>query len=96
MTKAQQVAKQCEVVIHLANALIEVHSDYARMFADGRSDNPILELTESVGRRTASFMETLGDMLNGMDAVSEEDEWTAPVFEEAHRLWPREVKEAAE
>ena len=45
-------------------------------------------LVEQAGERTAAFMETLGDMLNGMDAASDEDEWTVPIFAEAQRIWP--------
>jgi hypothetical protein len=34
-------------------------------------------------------METLGDILNGMNAVDEkEDAWLDPIFREAQRLWP--------
>lgn len=83
--KQKQVADQCRAVAHMATALAQVHSDYAKMFEAG---GPVLNLTETVGKRTAHFMETLGDWLNGMDAVTQEDEFMAPIFREAQRLWP--------
>lgn len=83
--KCSQVADQCKAVAHLAAALVQLHVDYENMMRGGHIDT----LIDLVGDRTASFMETLGDMLNGMDAVSPDDEWMAPIFDEAHRLWPQ-------
>lgn len=84
--KRKQVALQCKSVVHLAKALMEVHSDYARMLDDPACK--IDKIVDQVGARTASFMETLGNMLNAMDAVEESDDWMKPVFREAQRLWP--------
>lgn len=85
--KREQVAKQLDVVAHLATVLAGVSKDYARIFREG--PNNITELIDQVGDRTAFQMEALGDMLNNMDAVSDDDKWTAPVFQIAHRLWPQ-------
>jgi hypothetical protein len=82
----KQVAAQCGVVAHLAIALAQVHQDYARIFKGGPS--PADSLLDMKGRHTASLMERLGDILNGMDAITDEDEWTVPIFKEAQRLWP--------
>lgn len=79
-----QVANQCKVVAHLATAIAGVFSDYEAMFRDNAA--PLL--IAQVGERSARLMETLGDILNGMDAATEEDEWTSPIFEEARRRWP--------
>jgi hypothetical protein len=82
----KQIAAQCKVIVHLCKALAEVHADYAIMFdAGGKGPENIAEL---VGERTARLMEDLGDILNGMDAVTEDDDWTDPIFAEAQRLWP--------
>ncbi len=81
----KQIVDQCKVVAHLARALATVHDDYATIFASG--DKGPQDIADSVGRRTARIMETLGDILNGMDAVSDGDEWTSPIFREANRLW---------
>ena len=83
--KRMQVAAQCSVVNHLATAIARVHGDYTKIFQSGAADN----LIDQVGARTAAFMEDLGDMLNGMDAATEDDKWTVPIFREAQRLWPR-------
>jgi hypothetical protein len=86
--KQKQVMMQCRVVAHLAEALRQVHDDYGRMFECAKPGDTALGLLDQVGQRTARWMETLGDMLNGIDAVEEEDAWVDPIFEEAHRLWP--------
>lgn len=83
--KRKQVAAQCKVVAHLATAIAGVYRDYEKMFEAGIAES----LIEPVGKRTAALMEKFGDILNGMDAVTEDDDWTAPVFEKAHQLWPQ-------
>lgn len=86
MERREQVAKQCDAVAHLCRALIELHEDRAKMLRAGAVDG----LIEITGGRTAYLMETLGDVLNGMDAVDEkEDAWLEPIFAEAQRLWPQ-------
>ena len=89
MDNRKQVEMQCRVVAHLAKNLAEVYGQMAEMFAAGHCES----IVDQVGDRTAAFMEKLGDMLNATDAVSEEDEWTAPIFEQAHKLWPHRSDE---
>ena len=84
--KMMQIANQCRVVAHLANALAGIHRDYERMYLNPSAGPK--DIADLVGERTARLMETLGDILNGMDAATDEDEWTHPIFAEAHRLWP--------
>jgi hypothetical protein len=85
--KRQQVVDQCRVVAHLAKAILEVYSDKARVYAHdiGESDAFI----DFLGNVSARHMEKLGDILNGMDAVEDEDEWTGPIFEKAHQFFPQ-------
>jgi hypothetical protein len=85
--KQKQVAAQCRAVAHLARALAEVHEHKAQLYDLEKIAHPTL--IDFVGRNTASYMETLGNILNGMDAVTQEDEVLAPVFKEAQRLWPQ-------
>lgn len=83
--KREQVAKQCEAVAHMATALARVRTDYAKLLRAGQMDN----LIEMIGPATARQMETLGNILNGMDAVDpKEDAWLGPVFAGAQRFWP--------
>lgn len=84
--KQDQLVQQCKVVAHLANAIMQVHLDLADIYEQiPHTDAQV----DHVGNRTARLMETLGDVLNGMDAVdAEEDGWVNPVFEEARRLFP--------
>jgi hypothetical protein len=84
--KRKQVADQCRVVAHLAKAIWEVYSDKARMFAsDMTGPNDIVDL---VGNNSARHMNKLGDILNGMDAVEDDDAWTDPIFERAKQQFP--------
>lgn len=80
----KQVTDQCRVVAHLAKAIAGVHADLAATFEDGAFG----QIIPMVGARTAAWMEILGNMLDGIDAVTEDDDWTAPVFEESQRRWP--------
>jgi hypothetical protein len=79
-----QVVAQCRVVAHLAKALASVFEDKADAFEQGFWP-AILEMN---GRNSAGLMETLGNILNGMDAVDEaEDAWAYPIFERALQLF---------
>ncbi len=85
--KRKQVAEQCRVVAHLAKAIYEVYNDKAKLFAsDAKGPD---ELVDLVGNWSAGHMEALGDILNGMDAVEDGDEWTYPIFRKAQELWPQ-------
>jgi hypothetical protein len=87
-TKQEQVAAQCKVVAALCERLGGVSGDYAALIERGH----LTDLLDMIGKQTAAQMETLGDELNGMDAVSvEEDDWMTPIFKEARRLWPSAV-----
>lgn len=86
--KRSQVIRQLQAVAHFATVLAGVSADYVTIFQTGKSDR----LIDQVGLRTASQMEILGDMLNGMDACDEEDAEFDPVFEAAHRIWPDAVR----
>lgn len=81
---AKQVSEQCKAVACMAASIARVYQDYAVMFQAGYGP----ALLEPVGKRTAELMELLGDILNGMDAVIDEDEWMDPVFQRAQALWP--------
>lgn len=86
--KRKQVAQQCKVVAHLAKALAEVYEAKAKNFeSEAKGPSKLIDL---VGNWSAGHMEALGDMLNGMDAIDEDqDAWTEPIFREAQRLWPQ-------
>jgi uncharacterized coiled-coil protein SlyX len=80
----KQVAEQCRVVAHLARAIAEVYDDMAKLVDSGMRD----QTADRLGNRSASLMEYLGEVLNNMDAISDDDAWTAPVFERAQALFP--------
>src|SRR5690606_1410202 len=80
--KADQVRRQYLAVAHLAIALALVHEQ----LADSIALAP--KLVDLRGQRSASIMETLGDILNAMDANDPDDDWLNPVFEVAHKMWP--------
>ena len=73
---SEQTAQQYKAVIHMAKSLLIVHEQTLPLIpAQSRG---IMELQFF---RSAEIMEMLGDTLNGMDAVDEEDAWMDPVFE---------------
>ena len=85
--KQAQVAAQCRAVVHMAKVLAEVHEAKAQGFDGAERSDGIIDV---VGQSTAYIMETIGNILNGIDAVdSDEDGWLDPIFAEAHRLWPQ-------
>lgn len=83
--KRRQVADQCRVIAYMADIIAKVHSDYARLFQDGAG---MEGLEDRVGERTAVLMNTLGDILNGIDAVNEEDAWVNPIMERSRKVFP--------
>ncbi len=84
----EQVVAQCRVVAHLARQIALVHEQCAETYA--HPGTPMRDsFIDLVGEQTAQRMETLGNMLNAMDAVTEEDAWVDPVFHAAHATWPQ-------
>lgn len=81
----EQIAKQCDVVVALCQQIAKVHRDNAAMVRNGHYPTT----HEIVGQNSAGHMETLGDIANGMNIVQPEDEWMTPIFEAAHRLFPK-------
>jgi hypothetical protein len=73
----------------MARILENVYDDYAKIIKTWKGHN----LTTKVGMRTAHLLETLGDILNGMDAITEDDAWINPVIIEARRKWPQPSEE---
>ena len=80
----EQIANQCKVVAYLARVIAQVHDDYETVILSGHLDN----CANGIGRRTTSFMEQLGNMLNSMDASTDNEKWTNSIFEKAQELWP--------
>lgn len=84
--RQEQMIAQCKAVAHMASALAEVYRMKAEAYALREQEPDFVEL---IGKWSASHMETIGNILNGMDAIDEdEDDWIAPVFEKAHEFWP--------
>ena len=83
----QQVLDQYRVVAHLAKQLSIVHEQSAEHWALAPLDEMMIDM---LGQRSASIMEELGDILNGMDAVDPaQDGWCDPIFHAAQNAWPQ-------
>lgn len=80
----KQIAAQYRAVAHLARSLAEVHDDLVGAIEEGACDR----IAWIQGPRSAAIMELLGDILNGMDAVDEDDRWLDPIFHAAHLRYP--------
>lgn len=82
----EQVLAQCRVVAHLAKQISMVHEQKAEAYEAMDMSAGLIDI---VGKMSANAMEALGNILNNMDAVDEdEDAWTYPVFEVAQATWP--------
>jgi hypothetical protein len=79
----KQIADQYRAVVHMARALADVHADLWPAIEAGHCD----QILSIQGPRSASIMDRLGDILNGMDANDEADSWLDPVFDAAHKLF---------
>lgn len=84
--KRIQVLNQCKVVVALAEIIAGIRKNYVVLLEDPDCILPL----DIIGKMTAVQMERLGDIINGMDAATEEDGWMAPVFKMAQKLWPVE------
>lgn len=74
-----QVADQCRVVAHFAHLIGHVYADKARLAGADEAKT----LHDMWLRQSADLIETFGNILNGMDAVTDEDEWTFPIVEKS-------------
>lgn len=83
ITKAEQVRRQYLTVARLARVLADVHEDIAP--AVEHMNEGVLD---RMGYRSAHIMETLGDILNGMDAATEEESDLDQIFEMAQAIFP--------
>lgn len=81
----ERLARQCDAVAHMAKALADLHVQKARLHR--MCPGAAADVEPVVGPETASLMQTLGDILNNLDAVVEEDAWTNPIIEEAQRIY---------
>lgn len=82
---------QCRVVVHFANGIASVFSDYAKLAATGVHST----LYPIWLARSADLIETLGNILNDMDAVTDEDDWTAPIVRASAQYQSRPATSAA-
>lgn len=87
MSDLEQVINQCKAVSHLAAALKEIHDDYAILL--GEEKQPIPIGINTVGQRTAFYIETIMDWLENIDSLTEEDEWLNPILEQARKSFPQ-------
>lgn len=84
--KRKQVIDQCRVVHHMATVLAKMyHPSHLPSYYSGDAGSTLLDLA---GLRTASMMESLGNILNGIDAVEDDDEWIDPIFDRAREMFP--------
>lgn len=92
ISKTDQVAKQCRAVVSLATAISELHSDLEKVVVSGSASL----ILDQIGNRTAALMETLGNVLNETDAVSEDDDALDDVFAAAQKMFPATARERHE
>lgn len=85
-----QVVRQHRAVAHLARQIAVIHDQLAYVYGEAPDTIMSPAFIDSLGRKTAGLMETLGDVLNNMDAVDETvDGWLNEVFSVAQATWPQ-------
>ncbi len=89
IAKAVQVGEQFKVVAALCEQIAHVHTELQQMLEAGVGP----DLLESWGQRSATLIEYLGDVVNGMDIVEPEDAWMDPIFNAAHAMFPQTPEE---
>jgi hypothetical protein len=88
MSKKQQVIDQYKVIAAQAKALLELaDAEISYLKSDTFMTDSLLEM---IGQRSAGWMEDLGNMINHVDAATEEDEWMDPIFDKAHEMFPQD------
>lgn len=90
--KRRILAAQCRAVVHLALNIAKVHADLIDLYQNPKNDEGFVD---HAGRGLNGRMNTLGAVLNGMDAVSPEDAWMDPIFEMARKAFSPEPGDAA-
>lgn len=88
INKAEQVQRQYQAVARLARSLADVHEEIGPAIPHMNSG-----VVELMGKRSACIMETLGDILNGMDAATEDDADMDSIFDAARQMFPAETVE---
>lgn len=82
--KRAALKAMAKAISHMAKAIADVHSDLVALVE--LSDDAMADFR---GPLFHHRMEALGDILNGMDAVDEdEDAWVNPIFATARDLFP--------
>lgn len=84
MTDAEFYVECADVVHHLATQIMVIARQSAMLcrFDDKDEHAPAILEFGMYG-----MMNSLGDILNNVDAVEPEDSWTTPIFDELHRRY---------
>lgn len=90
-SKREQIESQYRAVAHMASAIAALHTELLTALPVYPDD-----MLDFIGARSADYMDTLGSILNAMDAHDPEaDAWLDPVFEQAYQMWPDADVQAA-
>jgi hypothetical protein len=85
--KRMALVAQCMEVARMAMSIASVNYELAVIHRAPRDESE--SFLDMVGKFSHERMETLANILNGMDAVEHDDaERSAPIFETARRLFP--------
>lgn len=79
--EAAQIRDQYLAIAHMARQIAHVHEQLA----------PCAESLPArvCGPDSARLLETLGDIMNGMDIVEKGDDWVSPILLKAHEMYPQ-------
>ena len=92
---SDQAVAQCRAIIHMASVLADIYRRHATMLDSNSDINPLL--FETIGNSSRRMMNSMADILNGIDAVTEEDmkRWGL-VFARSQEVFPARTPDAGD
>lgn len=82
MTDAEFYQECADVVQYIAGQLSTIVRQTAAIFRVNPND---YAASAALRISMSAMMESLGNLMDALDAVSDDDEWTAPIYDELHR-----------
>ena len=91
MTDAEFYVECAAAVKHLAEQVLTIARQTAELAKSIKPEDASKVMGPALEFSMQNMLNGLGDILNGMDAATEEDEWTDAIFDEMQRRFPADA-----